>query len=277
MQDVHDPQFAGGSRSFVRVRSRRASDFERLALSLLRADLVASGKQLLIGPEAGIKYRGYDAIAPMGFRNLPGACIVEVKYFLTSSFMEMFFKRIQRISPEFKCLLLITNLGGKELMRLRRLAKSKFRIPFEILGSHDITKLSKQYPAVALSYDVGYFAEAIGTFEKRDSTSQNESKLNSLKAAYEQDQLVIFLGAGVSLGSRLPDWPTLLNRLTTDLLKGHPDVVQGIKQSHELVSYFKSKAPSSPLITARLLSDSVERFPEKVRAALYKDYDQSLR
>jgi hypothetical protein len=213
-----------------------------LALSLIRAEVVASGKQLLIGPEAGSKYGGYDAIAPQGIRDLPGTCVVEVKYTLTRSFMDMLFRRIQRISPEFKSLMLVTNAERQELIQLKKYAKFRFKPAIEILGNQDITRLSKKFPAVALSYDVGYFSKAVGTFEKRDAGAQNETKIESLRAAYEQDQLVIFLGAGVSLDSRLPDWPALLNRLTTDLLKSHPDVVQGAKQSKELVTYFKSVA-----------------------------------
>jgi hypothetical protein len=250
----------------------RAVEFERLALSLLRADALSTDKQLFIGPEAGVRFRYADAIAPSGYAELPGICLVEAKY--THSIENLIFalRRFRKPIPEVKSVLVVTNLSSKDVREAEKAARGLLKIPHRILGEREIETLAKKYPAVALSYDISFFDEAVESFGKSDVDSQTSSKMSALQSAFKEDQLVLFLGAGVSLSANLPDWPQLLNRLALDLLKTHPDVARTQKESKELLSYFRSNAPTSPLITARLLSDSVQDFPQKVRTALYTDY-----
>jgi hypothetical protein len=251
-----------------------AKEFERLALGLLRAEALATDRQLLIGPEGGAELRYFDALFPTGFDDLPGPTAVEVKYRAQIHSFDMFFRNLERIQAEFGSILFVVNEKGKDFDRIKTFIQRRTSVPFRILGGTDVEALAKKHPAMALTFDMRFFDDAIGSFEERDIPRYTPQYITSLRSAFREDQLVLFLGAGVSLSADLPDWPTLLNRLTLDLLKSHPDIDAGLKDSDELLKYFQKEAPTSPLITARFLRDSIPKFPELVRRSLYEQFKE---
>jgi hypothetical protein len=99
-------------------------------------------------------------------------------------------------------------------------------------------------------------------------------KWELLKEKYEEEGLVLALGAGVSLGSKLPNWPKLLQILVEDSIgKGDPN-------------YFKElKKWPLPVIASVLEQSSFEEqkdiepraeFIERVRKALYRKFHKDL-
>ena len=59
---------------------KNAIEFEQLVLRLLKAEALANNQVLLSGVEAGRSYRFVDAVALDGFMDLPGPCLIEIKF-----------------------------------------------------------------------------------------------------------------------------------------------------------------------------------------------------
>src|SRR5688572_2910085 len=85
-----------------------------------------------------------------------------------------------------------------------------------------------------------------------------------LAESYSKSGIVLALGAGVSLGSRLPTWSGLLSRLAAESagpldFDGHAVIKDGL---------------ALPVIASILEEQSPNRadFAERVRRALYKDF-----
>ncbi|MCB2155092.1 SIR2 family protein [bacterium] len=248
-------------------------EFERLVLGLLRAEALAADRQFLIGPEAGAENRYFDGVFPTGYGDLPGPTVVEVKYRAHVRSVHMFLNRSLRSKVEYGSILLVIHGRGRDVERARKYLEDKATVPVRVMSSDDVQTLAKKHPAMALTYDMKFLSDAIDAFESRDVSRYTQQHIGSLKSAFKEDQLVIFVGAGVSLSAGLPDWPSLLNRLTLDLMKTHPDIADSLAGSTDLLEYLREESPSSPIIAARFLRDSIDKFADRVRRALYETYN----
>lgn len=256
---------------------KKPIEFERSVLSLVRAEATEFNQILYVGPEAGSNYRMADAVAPSGFKDLPGPCIIEVKYKASTYHLIEFIERVTSSDIEYASFLFVINATSSHIKRISNSLNKKYlNIPFLILGKEELKNIANKHPDVALSFDRKYLNKAIGSFETRDTSKLLQQYINSLKSAFQEDQLVLFLGAGVSRSADLPDWPNLINRLTLSLAEEIPTISHYLDEPNSIIEYFNSEAPPSPLIAARLLRDSLEKkFPEKVRRALYQDVSSS--
>lgn len=109
-----------------------------------------------------------------------------------------------------------------------------------------------------------------------DSTSYKEQ----LKKHHSDGDLVLVVGAGVSLDQGLPDWNTLLQRLLLTTIK-NDDSSSEAKKAALLAKVFTSVFSPDPLIAARYLSlhyrkegksDSLV-FYNAIKDALYENKD----
>lgn len=100
-----------------------------------------------------------------------------------------------------------------------------------------------------------------------------EDAISNLKNAYNEEELVLVLGAGVSAPYKLPDWASLLQNLLFETFNnGDSDS----DASHVLSKIFTEIFPNSPLISARYLQEyfkehvSERNFEQMVKEALYE-------
>jgi len=257
-----------------KIKRQIGIQFEKLVLGLLKAEAENLGKIIVSGIEAGAEYRFVDAIAPHGIWNLPGPCLIEIKINPSVFILKKTLERIRRSNIQSKSILLVINEPQSKVEHISQSLKKYFPdLPLAIIGNDKINELKNKYPDIAFLYDVNIFDKAIESFESRDRKESSLQYLSALQTAFQNDQLVLFLGAGVSLASGMPSWSNLLNRLTNLLVKEHLSVIASAENEDEVIDYFKSEAPDSPLITARILRDSLgDKFPDYVRRALYENY-----
>ncbi|MBW3625241.1 MAG: SIR2 family protein [Armatimonadetes bacterium] len=96
------------------------------------------------------------------------------------------------------------------------------------------------------------------------------SDLDALRTAYRTSNLVLFLGAGVSIAAGAPSWDDLLRRLTYRMLKIEAGEMNESPDPEEMKVLFQYFRHRSPLILARYLKQYFgDRFREEVRQALY--------
>jgi hypothetical protein len=98
----------------------------------------------------------------------------------------------------------------------------------------------------------------------RDATVQ-------LARSLQNNKLVLVLGAGVSMGFGLPDWPTLLQKLMITTIEQEPEVSTALSKLFSAVF-----APSSVMAgryLQKFYEDKEESFEAAVRRVLYESLD----
>lgn len=102
-------------------------------------------------------------------------------------------------------------------------------------------------------------------------------QLTDIDTSFEAEQLVVVLGAGVSVEYGLPSWDTLLQKLLLGSFSDGDD--GGIGKSAVLAKLFTKTFSPNPLIAARYLKHHYKEkktnnaFEETVREALYETLD----
>lgn len=102
-------------------------------------------------------------------------------------------------------------------------------------------------------------------------TLSYDETIHRLSTYYKSENLVLVLGAGVSLGFGLPNWNTLLQKLIITTIEKEKKI------STVLAKLFTSIFSPSPLIAGRYLQkyydDKSLSFEEAVREVLYEELD----
>jgi hypothetical protein len=254
------------------INVKRAYEFERYVISLLRAQANEEGKTLLSSNEISKELSFADAIAPLGLFNLPGPVIIEIKIRYSERVLE-FFKRIRKYVSEPANFILIFEEGGIPHNRIENLFRQNF--PGQtilIWGKKDLARLAEQYPDAALPFNSEYLEPAIDRFKRRDEKKLLDQHITSLRTAYNSDRLALFLGAGISKSAGFPDWNELVKRISLILFDESSSPPLSDVEKGNVYKYFQSESPSSPIIVTRLLQNSYkDKFPERVRRALYSE------
>jgi hypothetical protein len=111
---------------------------------------------------------------------------------------------------------------------------------------------------------------SVSIYPSSQDTVAGLANLPGLRAAYANQRLALFVGAGVSASAHFPDWKTMLERMATGFFEDTLESPLQAADRDPLYSYFTSELPTSPIIVARLLRDGLrEKFLQRVRVALY--------
>lgn len=107
--------------------------------------------------------------------------------------------------------------------------------------------------------------------------SNVEQEINYLKGAFKNEELVLVLGAGVSVPYNLPSWENLLQKL---LFETFNNKSTNKEVSTVLAKLFPELFPNSPIISARFLEEFFKKnknakpLDEMVREALYEKIER---
>ncbi|MBI3946641.1 MAG: SIR2 family protein [Armatimonadetes bacterium] len=96
----------------------------------------------------------------------------------------------------------------------------------------------------------------------------------SLRASYASGDLVLFLGAGVSLSAGLPGWDALLHRLTVEMWCERLGPAASGQDAEAFADLFRQAFGGFPIISGRFIRKALgRRFHDCVRAILYSHPD----
>ncbi len=276
------------------------SQIEAYTLELLSFYLAEQQKSLSVG-RTRIRLsesRPYipDAIAPDGIDNLSGETLIEVLgayhldriervYFRLSQVMnksnkfnsaliifaeELPESKIESIKRDWSSICKNKELEIWDQRRLNQISKSN--IDF-------FTKLSNNLSTATLKRAVSYRQSETEWKEIRDE------RLSRLSEVYKNNNMSLFLGAGVSIAAGMPDWTSLLDSLFVNLVAKQLDT--GIdardEEVDDLVKRLRDIDDPSPLMTARYLRrgivdatvGDIEPFLDEVTKTLYRLYDKN--
>lgn len=264
---------------FENVRASSAYAFESNILKLLSRCLMQQNKSFSenIHLKSGVEI---DGLAHEGIFNLEGPTLIEIK----SSIRALSKHVIERLfyvakQQKYKSILIIIGdkINQKNVDKFSSVnEKLTDGISLTFWDSTDLAYLFDNYGE--------YVSTTKATIENIISKSQiaksdewkkiNEKLIEKLKQSYSNNDLVLFLGAGVSIPANVPCWDTLISKLMISMISEYipsslnvsndeiQTMAEGIKETHE----------GSPLLLARYihvgLSDS---FEQKISKCLYEN------
>lgn len=168
--------------------------------------------------------------------------------------------------------------------------KDKFLNQFEnnhnmnivIWDNNDLTKILDTYPELVVQIYENISELLIETKisesvkkSKDDWKIKQRTSLEQLRKAYEADDLVLFLGAGVSMDAKIPSWDNLVTDLLVNLIGNKLsdyDINLSELEKNFIVTNLKNSNGNSPLLIARYIRKGLENvFTQILTNILYKN------
>lgn len=147
---------------------RESSEFERYALSLLRAEANEQGKVLLTSNELSDDLAVADGVAPQGLFDLPGPVFVQIKVRYSERLIT-YLERVRSYPTEVGSFIFVFKEGRIPYDRITDSVRRDFpTFGLRILGKDELVHLAQKHPDAALPFNTHYFASAVNTFKARD-------------------------------------------------------------------------------------------------------------
>jgi hypothetical protein len=252
--------------------------WKALVLAVLERHLKEQGKRLASASYVEDYAMFADAISPDGVDDLPGPTVVNTALFVTDA---VYFH------DSYASTLLIS---GEELSlhRQKQLQAQVASPPLRIWTPHDLAPLIRRYADVVFAVLTQYSdpeadVQGVTLRDLKNLTSGSlvaEGRWKTVRShhhaalthAHREGDLALFLGAGVSLSAKLPDWNTLLARLMVGVVERNvPNQYQITeKERQELGDQLQNLHLTSPLIAARYITSAIgDSLEESLREILY--------
>jgi hypothetical protein len=238
-----------------------------------------------------------DALAPDGFDDFSGATLIEIKFNLDKLPIKHFVNRqlIRFLENEdYKTIEQILIIVAKPVSsrtyeRLEKELKNiNFPIPVKIWGPNEINKIVTKHQKKTKEITNNLFSLRLEFAVKKPQEDWKEARkkiIAQLKEYYNKGQFSLFLGAGVSSSSGMPDWNTLLNSLFVSYLtqEFNSNGVISDTDISDLVNRLNTIDEPSALMAARYLrkglskgKDNTLEFTNTISKNLYKLRNQDF-
>lgn len=259
--------------------------FETFVYKLLEKHLHNQSKKINLYDNPNSPFDFYMPDGINQFNSPIGVIVKFVKRNRNSYFaaMRRFFEK-EILPSSIKRIIIIFSDEIKSEVKdeLQHYILQKTGLEADIWDLDDLSKIAENYK--------DYLTEIVDDFEKvfintvvskslgmKQNTlvQKKEENIKQLKEAYKNDDLVLFLGAGVSKDAEIPAW----NVLVTDLLVSM--ISEKLKENNieisqdeqiQIINNIKERIDSSPLLQARYIRTGLgSKFPEVVTKILYKN------
>ena len=221
-----------------------------------------------------------DGMAIEGISNLEGPTLIEVKSSVRSLNNRLFQRLYDTATKNnFRSILIIVgdNISPIDSNNLKKITEKRSQnILLTIWDATDLSYLFNNY--------VEYISNSKTAIDNIVSKSQitkpdewketNKKYIEKLKQSYSKNDLVLFLGAGVSSSAKMPCWDTLISKLIifmiSERMLGNYPVSE---EEKEIMAYqIKEMHGGSPLLLARYIHSGLgNSFEEKISKCLYED------
>lgn len=233
-----------------------------------------------------------DGYAPNGFSNFDGGTAIEIKSIRNLASMREVFNKTAKIAmslnnsglnPPIKNLLILTPslINPKAKISLQNSLES-LSLNCYIWDGEDIQKILDLHPEFEFEIKPSkVLAKKVlkNNYYDEKWKSRRVEHLQNLKKQFDNDNLVLFLGAGTSLDAGIPSWDSLMSNLMVSLLnklsnsedesENHINLTQNEKDF--LATEIGKRNGSSPLQLVRFIRNGLgESFQKELRNVLYK-------
>lgn len=265
--------------------------FETIIYKILELHLQQQNKKILHYGNDNISDNFIDFFLPDGINEYNGPTGIIIKFVKNN--INSYFATIRKVSekikvaPSFKALLFIlaSDIPDEKKVDLANLASKITGLKIDVWDMANLSEIANNYTE--------YLSETINNIEKvfvnnviskslegkPNQWKENRKEyIKQLNTAYINDDLVLFLGAGVSIGANIAGW----NELVTDLLvtmiseklKDNGIIINADEQNL-IIDQIKT-GNSSPLLQARYIRTGLDKmFTEVVTKILYNNINNS--
>ncbi|NMH27913.1 SIR2 family protein [Flavobacterium silvaticum] len=273
-------------KNFVNFNKNEVSyrEIETFVLSLLELKLKKDRKKFtkyvkeeILFNDGKKFYFEFDGVAADGIDDLEGPTIVEFK----RSFSESLFDFIQesyKFYPAYRSVLLITSstLTSEEKKYFVELSKKlPQNFAIKIWDSKEIINLSTEFLDESTKLINNLGKEVLKSTVEIASKSINwkqerDGLINNLNQSFKNDEIVFFLGSGVSKDAGLPAWDELLRSLNISIIESKVPFKLNSSQKEEIIKVLTKLQEGTPLVTASYIRKALdEGFLDEIRKALY--------
>jgi hypothetical protein len=265
--------------------------FEEILRKIFPQVLKDEGKQFAVNPKIG--NLTFDLQFPQGINEYKKPIWVEIKYFkekkianIQSSIEKQFSPHKQYlyyagdsfITLNYILYIVSIELNEKEKIQITDFFKNHInRYEIIIWDINDLDKYFNEYAEYIIDIIPELKEQAIKNIvDKSKEQSINESidpefQIKKLQDAYKKDDVVLFLGAGVSVSAGLPTWNGLLSKLLLTIIEKNVNSNLNEIQKNLFAENLKKINDSSPLQIARYISSGLsDDFEKEVSKELYK-------
>ncbi len=251
---------------------------EKLIAIMLKDYIESQGKSFIFDHSHVVDKHYYDACAPEGFDQFVGKTVFEFKFYRSQSASLHMLRRIieRNISTNENIENLIIVFVGEiannhykyvENIRLDQ----KFNV---VLWNIDdliniFSKNIELFNSTYLNINTVFVKDTInqGIRNTLLNTNKNDDYITKLANDYKNDNIVLFLGAGVSKDAGIATWNTLVSKLfvalvDNELSKNGVNISDTSKR--EIVDKLIEQNNASPLLQARFLRQGFANEFEKV-------------
>lgn len=273
---------------FIKINRQDLSyrELETYVLTLLEFKLKKSRKKLLkfakeetVFQDGKRTYIEFDGIAPDGIDDLEGPTIVEFKRMFSRNSLE-FLHKASNFYPKYKSLLFIVGsaLSKSEQEYFQDFSNTfpkEFKI--KLWDISDIVELSNKYSNESTKIVQNLGKEILkSTVEKainlKDWKEERDILINNTNQSFKNDEIVFFLGAGVSKDAGLPSWDELLRSLNISIIESKVPFKLTATQKDDMVKLLTNLQMGAPLVTASYIRKALDdKFVNEIRKALYHD------
>ncbi|KEZ94557.1 SIR2 family protein [Nonlabens ulvanivorans] len=275
------------SRNYVNIFDKEyRREFEVLLLGLLDDLAKQEGKKRLhrypkfefITKDQIARKIELDAIIEDGFLNIPDNTLVEIKSRFSKLLLSTILNRIVQTNSGYKSVLLIfadeISLDDKD----RAIGIAKRRgLSLIIWDNNEVLKLIKSNEDLSLKIlsNIGkeVFNQTIEYAKKSsdDWILERDQKLVKLKKAYENDEIILMLGAGASKDAGVPSWNELLKKLNLSIINEKISDKLTIAEKDEIADELVSIQNGAPIVSASYIRSALgENFKNEIKKALYR-------
>lgn len=251
----------------------KAKTFERFVLSALESYADSIGKTVETGTIS--QDNGYDAVMPMGIRGMDQQTYIEIKL---SPKVVRLPPQISKIPADEQLLIIIgESLSDQTKQDMATAMRTTCQCSVLVWDCNDLILEtgceldSAQYldkPKQALVDDVLRNAP---NPEKRAQTKA--TRIHQLKEQYYNENVTLFLGAGVSISAGLPLWSTLIHQMLTTMIYDKLNDTHRLSDEERaaISQLVENNQESTPLTQVRYISSGMEpdEFRRVVRKNLY--------
>lgn len=229
----------------------------------------------------------YDMVFPDGIDDEKGYIAVDIKVLRhPQMILKMIYDTVGRFSmnrgESDKLLLIVVNEVPERI--INKIEEKKAQLNFELLV-WDIDKLVEIFSQNERLFEETYIninnvlmKDAVNSGITRSNQSyltKRSKHIEQLKKEYENDNVVLFLGAGVSIDAKIATWDNLISELFVALIDKQllaNNIQIEKKDKKKILKEIASQNGTSPLLQTRFLRSGFEsEFEELVREILYKN------
>lgn len=273
VRKVRSDSAGSGAENMTLTVFESARAFENMVGALLKELAAKEGKQVYYTYSDFIDF-GYDMILPKGLEENQEEikCIIEYVNQSRQNGFAFYDRMAQKISNFVRNdkILIITNIiVSKEI-------RSKFGQNIIIWDKEDLFERIEpeaSYAQYLINPQQALIEDVVSTLNSdQEKRQEREKYIKQVKAAFRKQDVVLFLGAGVSIDGGIPLWGTLLKTLHVYMLNSlTKDKGLSFEQQAMVREIASNNEMESPLMQMRYIraAFSNEDYYKLVHSALY--------